>query len=93
MECIEEYKWYVIGAGTTATVSVMINLYVLLRCVCKKTNRERTQTIELASLHNGDEMENYVLNIGDKRASSRGLPQWVINEYKQQSSVPSVLSP
>jgi len=75
-ECIQEYLTIIILTGAVMGVSLITNcvLYYKLRALKGKENMkiEEPSGIEMIILESNNQLEDYVMTIGDERESVKG---------------------
>jgi len=90
-ECIQEYLTMIILTVAAVGGSLIINcvlgyrLYALKKKENIKIKDEEPSGIEMVKLESDNQLEDYVMRIGDEREVVKGnLPEWVISDYKNK---------
>ena len=88
-ECIQEYLTIIILTAAVMGGSLITNcvLCYKLRALKEKENVkiEEPSGIEMVKLESNNQLEDYVMTIGDEREVVKGnLPNWDISDYNNK---------
>jgi len=87
--CIQDYLTIIIFTTIVMGGSIITNCMLCYRIYAlkKKNNiKEEPSGIEMIKLEPTNQLEDYVMRIGDGREVVKGdLPEWVISDYKNRN--------
>ena len=88
-ECVQEYLTIIILTAAAMGGSLITNCVLCYRLYTlkKKDNVKIKEPsgIEMVKLESDNQLEDYVMRIGDEREVVKGnLPEWVISDYKNK---------
>ncbi len=88
-ECVQEYLTIIILIAAAMGGSLITNCVLCYRlCALKKKENvkiEEPSGIEMVKLESNNQLEDYVMTIGDEREVVKGnLPNWVVSDYKNK---------
>ncbi len=88
-ECVQEYLTIIILTAAAVGGSLIINCVLCYRLYASKKNDnikiEEPSGIEMVKLESNNQLEDYVMTIGDEREVVKGnLPNWVVSDYKNK---------
>ena len=88
-ECIQEYLTVIILTVAAMGGSLITNCVLCYKlCALKEKKNvkiEEPSGIEMVKLESNNQLEDYVMTIGDEREVVKGnLPNWVISDYNNK---------
>ncbi len=90
-KCVQEYLTIIILTAVVMGGSLITNcvlcyrLYTLKKKDNVKIKDEEPCGIEMVKLESDNQLEDYVMRIGDEREVVKGnLPEWVVSDYKNK---------
>ena len=87
-ECVQEYLTMIILTAAAVGGSLITNCVLCCRLYAsKKTDIQIKEPsgIEMVKLESNNQLEDYVMTIGDEREVVKGnLPEWVVSDYKNK---------
>ena len=87
-ECFQEYLTIIILTAAVMSGSLITNCVLCYKlCALKEENVkiEEPSGIEIVKLESNNQLEDYVMTIGDEREVVKGnLPKWVVSDYNKK---------
>lgn len=88
-ECIQEYLTIIILTAAAMSGSLITNCVLCYKlCALKEKENvkiEEPSGIEMVKLESNNQLEDYVMTIGDEREVVKGnLPNWVVADYNKK---------
>jgi len=88
-ECVQEYLTIIILIAAAMGGSLITNCVLCYRlCALKKKENVKIEEpigIEMVKLESNNQLEDYVMTIGDEREVVKGnLPNWVVSDYNNK---------
>ena len=88
-KCVQEYLTIIILTAVVMGGSLITNCVLCYRlCALKKKENvkiEEPSGIEMVKLESDNQLEDYVMRIGDERDVVKGnLPNWVVSDYNNK---------
>ena len=88
-ECVREYLTIIILTAAAMSGSLITNCVLCYKlCALKEKENvkiEEPSGIEMVKLESNNQLEDYVMTIGDEREVVKGnLPNWVVADYNKK---------
>ena len=88
-ECVQEYLTIIILTAAAMSGSLITNCVLCYKlCALKEKENvkiEEPNGIEMVKLESNNQLEDYVMTIGDEREVVKGnLPNWVVADYNKK---------